>query len=355
MQTVMNCLRTTVPIAFCAVTLVVSARVGAAEACQRNQICGLKNAEDLVLVPGTGWAIASRLAKDPAAPGGFSLVNLDNHTAQVLEPDFSTPAAKKYAKCPGPPASVDLITHGLDLKHAAKGTSELFAVNHGGRQSIEVFGLTANKRGVGLKWKGCVTLPSDMSANAVVALADGVAVTSFGSDGDQGTADLLAGRPAGFVARWTQKDGWTRVPGSDFGGDNGIAAAPDGGALYVNDWADGTLRVLPLRTGVEPATVPLGDFHPDNVHLLANGNLLIAGQIGSPGDIMRCISEPSCSAGSMIAIVDPKLRRVEAHWTVAATASFGAAATALLYGQDYWLSSFRGDRIARVGPAPKPH
>jgi hypothetical protein len=336
----------------CGSALIVSARANATAACEPDQVCGMKNAEDLVAVPGTQWAIASRLAKDPEAPGGFYLVDLDKLTARVLQPEFSKSAAQPYLRCPGAPAAAELVTHGLDLRQMSNGLIELFAVNHGGRQSIEVFDLQVKKGGVALKWKGCVTLPTDMSANAVVALADGVAVTSFGSEGDQGTADLFAGKPSGYVASWTSKVGWTRVAGSDFGGDNGISAAADGSALYVNDWGDGTLRVLPLRAGISPATIQLGEFHPDNVHLLPNGNLLISGQIGSPGDIMRCASEPACGAGSMIAVVDPKLRRVQACWPIAASGTFGAAATALQYGRDYWLSSFRGDRIVRVGPAP---
>jgi hypothetical protein len=352
MQITANCLRAATAFAFGASALIDFTRANAAAVCERDQVCGLKNAEDLVAVPDTHWAVASRLAKDPVAPGGFYLVNLDERTAQVIQPDFSKSAAPEYQQCPGPPVASDLVTHGLDLRHGSSRMNELFAVNHGGRQSIEVFDLKFKKDSVGLTWKGCVALPAGMSANAVVALADGVAVTSFGSDGDQGTADLLAGKPAGYVARWTQKDAWRRVPGSDFGGDNGISAAPDGSALYVNDWSDGTLRVVPLRPGVAATIIPLGDFHPDNVHLLPNGDLLIAGQTGSPGDIMRCASVPACGAGSMIALVDPKHRRLLAHWPIAASESFGAAATALQYGRDFWLSSFRGDRIVRVGPQP---
>lgn len=326
--------------------------VSATEPCAQDQICGLKNAEDLVRLAGSRWAIASRLAKDPDAPGGFSLVDLEKQTSHVLMPDVSKPAAAIYSDCPGAPSPSALVTHGLDVRRKTRGASELFAVNHGGRESIEVFALHVNAAGVKLTWKGCVILPSDMSANAVAALADGMAVTSFGTSDDQGTADLLAGRPSGFVARWASKKGWVHIAGSEFGGDNGVAAASDGGVLYVNDWSDGTLRVLSLRDAVAPVTIRLGDFHPDNVHLLADGNLLVAGQMGTPRDVMECVNAPTCPVGSMIVVVDPRAREVRAHWTVAPTPAFGAASTALLYGQDYWASSFRGDRIVRLGPAP---
>src|ERR1700730_2898220 len=347
-----NAIAVTVVATFAALALVNSpAPAGATEPCTHDQICGLKNAEDLIRLAGSRWAIGSRVAKNPEAPGGSSLVDLERRTARVLMPDVSQPAASAYADCPGVPVASELVTHGLDVRRQPGGASDLFAVNHGGRQSIEVFDLHVSQDGPKLTWKGCVILPSDVSANAVAALPDGVAVTSFGTSDAKGTADLLAGKPAGFVARWAPHKGWTHISASEFGGDNGVAASSDGNILYVNDWSDGTLRVLSLRDGVAPVTIKLGDFHPDNLHWLPDGNLLIAGQIGKPGEIIACVKESTCSVGSMIVVVDPGTREVRSHWSVAPTRTFGAASTALLYGPDYWASSFRGDRIVRVGAA----
>jgi hypothetical protein len=330
-----------------------AAVAAAAVPCARDQVCGLKNAEDLVRVPRSQWAIASRLAKDPQAPGGFSLVDLETLTSSVLTPDVSKPAAAEYSACPGAPAVAELVTHGLDVHSKPGGAAtELFAVNHGGRESIEVFDVHAGGQGVNLTWKGCVILPKEMSANAVAALPDGIAVTSFGSPGDRGYAEFLAGRPSGFVNRWTREKGWSRVAGSEFGGDNGIAASSDGSLLYVNDWTDGTLRVLASRGDAAPATIKLGEFHPDNVHLLPDGNLLIAGQVGTGREVLACDTGPDCSLGFAIAVVDPRSRHIVLQWTVAPTAGFAAASTALLFGHDYWVSSFRGDRIVRLGPSP---
>jgi hypothetical protein len=322
----------------------------AADSCKHDQICGLKNPEDMIRVPGSNWAILSRLAKDAKGPGSFSLVDLERRTARPLIPDISARAAAAYADCPGAPDPSELITHGLDVRQQPDGTSELFAVNHGRRQSLEVFDLILSEEVPKLTWKGCVILPSDVSANAVAALTEGVAVTSFGTSDAQGNADMLAGRPAGFVAKWAPYKGWTHVAGSEFGGDNGVAASPDGSTLYVNDWSDGTLRVLSLPDGGAPVIIKLGEFHPDNIHWLPDGNLLIAGQVGKPVDIIDCVRESTCSVGSMIVIVDPKARKVRSHRVVASTSAFAAASTALQYGTDFWLSSFRGDRIIRLGP-----
>jgi hypothetical protein len=322
--------------------------VRAAEACAHNEICALKNAEDVIRLEGSRWALASRLGRDPQAPGGFSMIDLKSQISRVLTPDVSKPAVAMYSECPGAPVATDLITHGLDVRRRPSGKLEVFAVNHGGRQSIEVFDLRVDERGVGLTWKGCVIVPAEIEAIAVAALPEGLAVSSFGTAGDQGTAELLAGRPSGFVGRWTRQKRWVHVAGSEFGGDNGVAAAPDGGVLYVNDWNDGTLRIVPLGKGVAPASIRLGNFHPDNVHFLPHGNLLIAGQIGDAHDIMACASQSTCAVASMIVVVDTKKQMVQAHWTVDSTSAFGAASTALAYGKAYWLSSFRGNRIVRV-------
>jgi hypothetical protein len=329
-----------------------AAAVGAAEPCAQNEICSLKNPEDMIRLAGSRWALVSRLGRDAQTPGGFSLVDLKTRTSRVLTPDVSKPAIAMYADCPHAPVASELITHGLDVRAGARGANEVFAVNHGGRQSIEVFDLRMDGQEPRLTWTGCVILPTDISANAVAALPDGIAVSSFGTSGDQGTAELLAGHPSGFVGRWTAKAGWSHVAGSEFGGDNGVTAAVDGSVLYVNDWNDGTLRIVPLVNGISPATIRLGHFHPDNLHFLPNGNLLIAGQIGSAREIMACASQATCPVGSMIVVVDPKSQMVRSHRTVAPTSTFGAASTALLYGKDYWMSSFRGDRIIRLNPTP---
>ena len=325
---------------------------GAAPACTRDQVCGLKNAEDFVRVPGSRWAIASRLARDPAAPGGFSLVDLQRRTEHVLIPDVSGKASAEYADCPGAPVASGLVTHGLDIRRRPDGRSELFAVNHGGRESIEVFDVVPDRDGPQLRWKGCVLLAADVSSNAVAALPDGLVVTSFGSSGPAGLAALLAGRPSGFVAEWSPHKSWAHVAGSAFGGDNGVAASPDGETLYVNDWNDGTLRVLSLRNGVAPVSIKLGGFHPDNLHWLPDGRLLIAGQIGKARAVLGCAGAGACAVGSMIVVVDPRSREVRMRWAVPPTSTFAAASTALLYGADYWASSFRGDRVVRLGRAP---
>jgi hypothetical protein len=297
----------TVASILCVVSLLYGpSYVHAAEPCASNEICALKNAEDVIRLEGSRWALASRLGRDPQAPGGFSVIDLKSQTSHVLMPDVSKPVVAMYSQCPGAPVATDLITHGLDVRRRPGGKLEVFAVNHGGRQSVEVFDLRVDERSVGLTWKGCVIVPAEIEANAVAALREGIAVSSFGTAGDRGQPSCWRDiRVASSVDGLGKRVGYT-WPGSDFGGDNGVAAAPDGGVLYVNDWNDGTLRIVPLGKGIAPASIRLGNFHPDNVHLLPDGNLLIAGQIGDAHDIMACATQATCAVASMLVVVDSK-------------------------------------------------
>jgi hypothetical protein len=67
---------------------------------------------------------------------------------------------------------------------------------------------------------------------------------------------------------------------------------------------------------------------------------------------IRLQSVPTRTLAFAIVVVDPKAQTVQSQLTVAPTATFGAASTALLYGKDYWMSSFRGDRIIRLNATP---
>src|SRR5215510_15457115 len=116
-----------------------------------NFICGLQAAEDLVLVPGTRWLIASGMA-----PGsGLHLIDTQAKTAKnFFSSDVSTARAdkSKFAGCPGPPDPKQVVLHGLSLRPAQSGRYALYATNHGGRESIEVFEVEARTGTPSASW-----------------------------------------------------------------------------------------------------------------------------------------------------------------------------------------------------------
>src|SRR6266853_3213929 len=140
-------------------------------------ICGLQAAEDLVLVPGTRWLIASGMT----AGSGLHLIDTQAKTAgSLFSSSVSTARADKtrFAGCPGPPDPKQVVLHGLSLRPAQTGRYTLYATNHGGRESIEVFEVDARGSSPTMVWIGCVLLPDQLAANSVAAVGDGALVAT---------------------------------------------------------------------------------------------------------------------------------------------------------------------------------
>src|SRR5215510_11143984 len=107
-----------------------------------NFICGLQAPEDLVLVPGTRWLIASGMA----AGSGLHLIDTQAKMARVLfGSDVSTnrPDKNRFAGCSAPLDPKLAVLHGLSLRPAQAGRYTLYATNHGGRESVEAFEIDA--------------------------------------------------------------------------------------------------------------------------------------------------------------------------------------------------------------------
>ncbi len=316
-------------------------------------LCGTANVEDLVAVPRTRFILAGHLATTREKPAGFFLIDADRATLTEVVPDFGGQAVAPYTQCPGPPDPLLFGSHGISLRDRGNQPYELYAINHGGRETVEVFDVELGGAGARIRWKGCLTVPDSVSANGITHLpGSAVAVTSFGIRGDPGSfARMMVGEPAGKVVEWHPGTGWTELPGTAFPGDNGIAAAVDGGTLFVASWGDATLRVVP-RPGNRGAarSISLGDLHPDNVHLAADGSLLVAGQVAAPKTILDCARsrEPICGLPYRVVKVDPRSFAVKVLFDAPGTPRFGGASAAAESGGTLWIGTFRGNRIARV-------
>lgn len=319
------------------------------DSCGRNAICGLRNPEDVVRLGSTRFAIASSLARAPRSLSHLYLVDLASRIATPLVPTMDPDTQRSLdPNCTPPQNFGTLITHGLSSRSDSPDRGRLYVVNHGGKQSIEMFEWHVQARSVALTWRGCVHVPSTVLANAVAPFPDGVAVTSFGSPDDPKMVNLVAGRPSGFVMTWSKRTGWVHLKGSDLPGDNGIESSPDGRTLYVNAWTNNALWIL-SRDGHRAAVrVPLGQFHPDNIHWLRDGTLLIAGEVGDASKILSCGPPKICDTPSVLVVFNPVQNSIAKREFIPPTTHFGAASAAVKYHGTYWLGSFLGDRIFEV-------
>lgn len=312
-------------------------------------ICDVQNVEDLVAIRNTSWVLAGRLI-DPPTGGGLYLIDAGSGAASPVVPDFKGPKASIYSECPGAPGKDEFAAHGVAIRYGTGSKHELYAVNHNGRRSIEIFDMDMSSTRPALSWKGCVVVPPAVMPNSVAPLpSGGFVVTSFGIRTDPQTYQkAMVGGISGFVARWAPGAGWSEVPGTQLSANNGIAVSEDGKRLFVTGWGDSKLHVISL--GEIPYThqaLDLGAVHPDNIRETADGKLLIAGQVAKPAEIFACASLASCEVGFKVIAVDPVSLAIEPLLDEPGSRAFGGASAAILVGNELWVGTFSGSRIAR--------
>jgi len=318
-------------------------------------VCGMKNPEDLVLVPGTNWIIASGMA----AGGALYLIDSQQKTWTELYPG-ETPRAdhdtKTYGACPGAPAREGFVTHGLNITRIAEGQSRLAVVVHGAREAVEVFDVDASGETPVLTWRGCVPTPEAMEANSVASLADGSLLVTIPLRTGIQIGVALAGKPTGAVYRWSPgDDGMTVVPGTELPYANGIEVSADGKEFYV---ASSGLATVLAYSNTDPARLLRSTeqltFIPDNLHSGPDGRLLTAGlnlvdeTCGNVKQSEEFSLEEfaSCPRPFTVVAVDPRSMQVDVVATGPPNPQFSNITMALPVGDELWIGTFAGDRVA---------
>ena len=316
-------------------------------------VCGFQNPEDLVVVPGTHRLIVSEYgALDGTRPGRLVLYDLATDARTVLYAGGpGAPASAEWwgaPSCPGPPTAA-FSPHGIDLARRRDGRLALYVVNHGGRESVELFEVLTGD-GVALAWRGCAPAPPESALNDVAALPDGGFVTTHMFDRSTGRLRLafayFFGRDTGYVLEWQPTSGFGRFPGSAGAFDNGVAVARDGASIYVNATLGNSVRRIDRATGRELARADVRG--PDNISW-GDGRLLVASIRAAPQDITACegLSGGACPIPFAIVALDPEtLAQRELY--AGAGAPMGAGTAAVEVDGELVIGSFAGDRVLRV-------
>jgi hypothetical protein len=315
---------------------------------QLQFVCGPKNPEDLVLVPGTKWIISSSYV----AGNGLYLIDSRDGTWSV--PPLQVDHDAAFPDCTTPPKPADLITHGLNLRPVAHDRSMLYVVGHGGREAIEVFDVAANHEKPVVTWKGCVPMPDGFVANSVASLADGSLVATVPLMPGSTFADSFAGRTSGTVVRWSPGGGAVEiVRGTELAFNNGIEVSPDGREFYVASSGSRTIvafsNTSPSKQLRATRTLP---FVPDNVHRGSDGRLLTAGMkldepaCGGAQGTQDFEKLRSCPRASIAIAIDPVTMKDTVLVDAPANPAFSNVTMILTTGDRFWLGSFSGERIA---------
>ena len=303
-------------------------------------ICNQLAPEDLVVVPGDRWVVASSYTGS-----GINLIRVSDRASVRAYPSPTArrrPDEKRYAGCPGPPdgsAGAQFSTHGLWLQPGTGPVYTLFVVGHGSRESIEVFELDTQPAAPIVTWVGCAIAPEPIGLNSVRGLPDGgfIATNFLARSGPADLRDrLIAGERNGELWEWHNGAGWKKVPGSEASGANGIEISNDGRWYYVAAW--GSQSFFRLSRNVATPTrdeIRLG-FRVDNIRWARDGSLYAAGQTDTATVIVK---------------INPDTLAVREVYRRTDNPGFRAGTVAVEVGDSVWVGSYMGDRIAII-PAP---
>jgi hypothetical protein len=314
-------------------------------------ICGLHHPEDLVQIPGTPWILVSGMGGaspgSPPGPGDLYLLNAtDKHWHSIAQASLAAvnQNSRLYGDCPAPDAA-QFLSHGLAIRAGRDGRHTLYVVNHGGRESVEVFSIDARGAVPRLSWIGCAVVTASAWLNAVVPLpGEGFIVTStFDPKDPQARTKMGSGQYAGAVYEWQPGRGFTPLAGG-ITGDNGVAISGDGKWLYFN-WFFGRSVIRVARAGGAPATTPV-DFLPDNIDFAPDGSLYVTGQNVEPKQLMAGCTTGNCLHGTTIVKLDPATMKTRVIARLPPNATFSDGTTALQVGDTIFLGSYRGDAVA---------
>lgn len=311
-------------------------------------LCGTRQPEDLERAPGGKFLIATQYlnqGRGGASGGGMALFDLAKKTFTKMAVKDEPEKSWGDAACPGP-IDDKLVSHGSSLAKRRDGKWALYVVNHGGRESIEMFELKPQSGGWSLMWRGCELAQHDY--NDVAILPDGGFVGTYptGLSAGRGAAPGSSA-PTGYVARWTPGKGASEVPGTRMRFPNGVVASTDGRYIYVNEFIARTVHKYDMAGGTEVGSAAV-DFLPDNLTWTDEGRLLVAGVKGARGDCPTGSGRP-CIDGFGVAEIDPATMQARTIFDSASTGPLiSGVSVALKVGDWVYLGAFLGDRLVRI-------
>ncbi|MFM5950864.1 MAG: hypothetical protein ACKOPM_16805 [Novosphingobium sp.] len=322
-----------------------------------HYVCGPVKPEDVLAIPGTPWLVVSGFS--PGA--GLKLVDGRSGSFRFWFDGVSAPDPARFPTCPGPLDPALFNARGLALRKTGANTWRLLAVNHGGREAVEVFDIaTRGSAEPGLTWRGCLPLPAGQVGNSVASFADGTVLVTVLTRPGTTIADFVEGRNTGAVWSWSPgAAGFVALPGTELPGNNGLEVDPDGRRFYVVAFGWHAVLVYDRRDTTRPlARIEAPGFMPDNIHW-SGGQLLLTGMrldepaCGGFRKVVDGVADPMlCHRGWAVGALDARRKAVRIVAQGAPAAGFNGHSAAAISGGRLWLGSFQASRLAWL-PLPK--
>lgn len=331
------------------------------------------NIEDMLATPDGKWVIGSGMAVANSQPGGLYAINIASKSLVRLYPfqassEPHTSVQPEDSSCPGELAPGDFAPHGMSLQQTPEGNWSLYVVNHGGRESVEIFSLATNKEAEQplLSWQDCIVLPPGTSANSAAVATDGsVYITAAGdtfapvvkADAKTPASDIPF--PPGGILAWSRTLGWREIPSARISQPNGLLLSADNQHLYAADWTGKAVLHIDLQNPQASRSLIL-DFMPDNLRWDSDGFFWAAGHTAAPKSVFECYisTDKECSLDWALARIDSQAMASDCQQFFPATDSHSeitasAITVALPVADTLWLGTFRGTAI-NIRDSAKP-
>jgi hypothetical protein len=307
-------------------------------------ICGTRSPEDLELTPDGKYLLLGQFVRN-SPDAAMVLLDLAQKTYSRITPTSEPRKDWGDASCPGPVAA--LAPHGISLSKRKGGAWQVYVVNHGGRESIEMFELKANGGSWGLVWHGCVI--STQGYNDVAIFPDGgfVATHPTALVPAGGNATNMPGQPSGYVGRWIPGKGEEELPNTRAGYPNGVLVSADGKSMYFNAWTAKEVHKYDLAQHKEVGMVKL-DFMPDNLTWTKKHEMLAAGVKGNRGECPEGSGTPCVQAFGVSRINPATMAATKVYDSPPKGSPVSGVSSALEVGDSMYIGAFSGDRVVKI-------
>jgi hypothetical protein len=287
------------------------------------------------MAPGSSWSIRARARCAASTP---------------QSPHNSRSTDSAFGFCPSPPDPTTLNTQGLSLRTLGESQHELYVVNHGGRESIEIFRIDAARDEPQIRWIGCIEMPAATPANSVATYSDGTVLASVLTHPGTSITDFVRGDATGGVYEWRPGERVFRLlPGTRLPGNNGIETSPDDREFYVVAFGWHAVVIYarddtsqPLRKAIAPG------FMPDNIHWDGSRLILAGMQFDEPacGGTRKIVDgkadDMRCHRGYTVAALDPQTLEFTTIAYATPNAGFNGVSAARIVGSELWLAAYQG-------------
>jgi hypothetical protein len=321
-------------------------------------ICQFTNPEDIELLPDGKTFLISQMGMnmEQSAPGSLVFFDPTTRTVTSAQPASGTPMAEDWGapNCPGNPHAT-IAPHGTSLRKRGDGRWQLAVVNHGGRESIEMFELLATEGKPSLAWRGCVPAEDGVFMNDVAVLKNGGFIASHMFDKrsphifntSTGGLKALFGIHTGYVFEWQKTTGFRVLEGSHGPMPNGVEISADDNTVFANIYFGDEMLKLDRVSGKRLGSVPI--TRGDNLAWDSKGALLVVSHTASTLDQLTCMKQPgrTCSLEYKVLRINPETLTSELILTHAG-APMGAATVARELNGSLYLGTYTGDRIVKI-------